>query len=124
MYFGRISIYIVSESVNKDLEEAVEIGLISSIGKEWLYNIETINAKSSLVAKLQESCKLMEGTDNVYFGERHITRLNWFSKETGKFIDKDSKTKVITFYSFKGGLGRTTSLVLTALQLVRKGKRS
>ncbi len=32
------------------------------------------------------------------------------------------KPKVITFYSFKGGMGRTTTLASVALQLVRKKK--
>lgn len=121
--FGRISVYIVDEVVKEDLEESLKNSLISIIGEEWIYNVESVEPNSTFVSQLKESCILVEGTENVYFGERHITRLNWFGKENGKFKQKEMKSKVVTFYSFKGGLGRTTSLVLTALQLVRKGKK-
>lgn len=34
-----------------------------------------------------------------------------------------NKPPIVTFYSFKGGVGRSTALVATALQLANKGRR-
>ena len=36
--------------------------------------------------------------------------------------NRDNEKNIITFYSYKGGVGRTTSLALTATYLSRKGK--
>ena len=35
---------------------------------------------------------------------------------------EDGGTKVVAFYSFKGGMGRTTALAAAAINLVRQGK--
>lgn len=37
-------------------------------------------------------------------------------------LNKNDNRNVLTFYSYKGGVGRTTSLALTATYLARKGK--
>lgn len=121
--FGRISVYLEGEQINDTISDFVKNVLNDSIGKEWIHNVEILQTGSNLLLKLNETCDLIEGTNNIYFGERHLTRLNWFSKEKGKFKQNNTESKVVTFYSFKGGLGRTTSLVLTALQLVRAGKK-
>ena len=64
-----------------------------------------------------------------YLSERPIAKKAWVSRKTD--IDavwpyedalRRDKPRVITFYSFKGGMGRTTALAGTALQLARKGK--
>lgn len=54
----------------------------------------------------------------VWYVDRHVGLQNWDLKN--KY---PSKIPIIAFYSFKGGLGRTTSLVLTAIQLARQGKK-
>ncbi|MDE7212846.1 MAG: ParA family protein [Lachnospiraceae bacterium] len=64
-----------------------------------------------------------------YLSERPIAKKAWVSG----LMDLDAvwpyeeafhgnKPKVVTFYSFKGGMGRTTTLASVALQLARKGK--
>ncbi|EDL65727.1 tyrosine-protein kinase family protein [Bacillus sp. SG-1] len=121
--FGRISVYIEGEQVDNNLIDFVRNILKDTLGMGWVHNIEKVESNSNLLVQLNKSCDLIEDTSNIYFGERHLTRLNWFSKEKGKFIRSDLSSKVVTFYSYKGGLGRTTSLVLTALQLVRAGKK-
>lgn len=64
-----------------------------------------------------------------YILERHIAKLAWTNKESGNppwsedNVDKGHKPAVVTFFSFKGGVGRTTALVATALTLARHGHR-
>ena len=37
---------------------------------------------------------------------------------------EEHKTEVISFYAYKGGAGKTTALIKTALLLAEKGKRT
>ncbi|MFH5186942.1 KGGVGR-motif variant AAA ATPase [Paenibacillus sp. TAB 01] len=122
--FGRVSVYVVNQD-GVYIPDAIEKALLelrelfeTEIGSSWFNKVEEISSNQSIINQLREST--FEVTNSIYFGERHLTRLNWF-REKNKYINLP-KTKVVTFYSFKGGLGRTTSLVMSALNLARKGK--
>jgi hypothetical protein len=125
--FGRISVYIEGEQEKEVTVKKVEELLYAKVGdKHWVNSVEWVEADSFLLKQIKELAKELEGTNNVFFIERHVTRLHWFREEEVQEkipVLKNKNTKVVTFYSFKGGLGRTTCLVLTALQLVRKGKK-
>ena len=132
--FGRITIYIISLTELEDdkiqlLKDQIINTLIidSFLDKEWLDTIESLDINSGMYLKLKEVNIKMEDNPLIYFTERHITRLNWFANKNYSIYEspilKEKKSRVITFYSFKGGVGRTTSLVLTALTLVRQGKK-
>jgi cellulose biosynthesis protein BcsQ len=64
-----------------------------------------------------------------YVLERHIAKQSWTNNNlgsppwSGELVDQRYKPAIISFFSFKGGLGRTTSLVATALILARNGHR-
>lgn len=45
---------------------------------------------------------------------------SWFRKKNGK---SSNKTPIVTFYSYKGGVGRSTSLAITARLLANEGYR-
>ncbi|MFM6221196.1 MAG: KGGVGR-motif variant AAA ATPase, partial [Dolichospermum sp.] len=53
----------------------------------------------------------------------------WTNQNSGnppwevRWVDAGNKPAVVTFFSFKGGVGRTTALVATALTLARNGHR-
>lgn len=57
--------------------------------------------------------------------ERRLSKHSWL--ESGKLTPPwpllEGLPPLVTFYSFKGGVGRTTSLVSCAWQLAREGKR-
>jgi len=57
--------------------------------------------------------------------ERHLSKLDWTSsaQATTPWPLIAQKPAIVTFYSFKGGVGRTTILVSTAWQLALDGKR-
>ncbi len=58
-----------------------------------------------------------------------IAKQAWTDKKVGKppwkqeLVDQGRKPAIISFFSFKGGVGRTTTLVATALTLARNGHR-
>jgi MinD-like ATPase involved in chromosome partitioning or flagellar assembly len=64
-----------------------------------------------------------------YILERHIAKQAWTDKKVGEppwkkeLVDQKHKPAIISFFSFKGGVGRTTTLVATALTLARNGHR-
>lgn len=55
---------------------------------------------------------------NIYYVDRHAQLANWDLRDR-----YESSIPIVGFYSFKGGLGRTTALALTAIHLARKGQR-
>lgn len=64
-----------------------------------------------------------------YYSERVIAKKAWISsshKQNSVWPYEDTlngrRPKVVSFYSFKGGMGRTTALAAVALLMVRQGK--
>lgn len=66
-----------------------------------------------------------------YILERHIAKQAWTSNQVGiptgdeelELVYQQHKPAIISFFSFKGGVGRTSTLVATALTLARNGHR-
>ena len=68
-----------------------------------------------------------DGNIPYYLSERAIAKKAWIyrwkkAEAVWPYEEAINGTKVITFYSFKGGMGRTTALAGIALSLVRQGK--
>jgi MinD-like ATPase involved in chromosome partitioning or flagellar assembly len=57
--------------------------------------------------------------------ERHLSKLAWTQPEIARppWPLVAQRPAIVTFYSFKGGVGRTTLLASTALQLATEGRR-
>jgi MinD-like ATPase involved in chromosome partitioning or flagellar assembly len=64
-----------------------------------------------------------------YILERHIAKQAWTDNKVGKppwkeeLVHQKRKPAIVSFFSFKGGVGRTSTLVATALTLARNGHR-
>lgn len=113
--FSRFAIYIISK---KEIDKFKE-----EITNEFQDSIDTIEKISSnedlfIVNDLEKTSQLVEGTSNVYFSERHIENTNWFINEKYEL-----NTPVTSFYSFKGGVGRTTATVYLRYYLHDKEKK-
>lgn len=110
--YSEFSLYIVNASHD----------LISRLSTEYvgeLKSVEAVRIEDFIYADLQVGGRLIGGSTNFFFNNRPVDKSNWFV-DTDKVI---SKAKIATFYSFKGGLGRTTALVLAAIHLARLGKK-
>lgn len=110
--FSRFAIYI--EGAN-DFDTFKQ-----QIGNQWIDTIQEINSVDDffIYSDLEKNSSSVSKDTNIFFSERHVENTNWYIKE-----QFDLKTPVTSFYSFKGGVGRTTATVLTALLLARQGKR-
>ena len=68
-----------------------------------------------------------ESQPRWYVLERHVAKQAWTNKKEieppwpQKVVDEGHKPAIVSFFSFKGGVGRTTTLVATALTLARHG---
>ncbi|HEU4964993.1 MAG TPA: AAA family ATPase [Bacilli bacterium] len=64
-----------------------------------------------------------------YILERHVSKKAWTKKRAGQppwsfeLAQQGHRPKIVSFFSFKGGMGRTTALAATALTMARKGHR-
>ncbi len=70
-----------------------------------------------------------ESVPRWYILERHIAKQAWTNQNIGtppwpqSVVDQKHKPAIVSFFSFKGGVGRTSTLVATALTLARNGHR-
>ncbi|PXW13631.1 AAA domain-containing protein [Chryseobacterium sp. CBTAP 102] len=110
--YSRFAIFIVAE---KEFEIIIPENIITKV--DAIRFIDKIQ-DNFIYEDLQNSSNLEDSSKNIYFSDRHIENTNWFIKDSFKL-----NSPVISFYSFKGGVGRTTSTVLTALLLARQGKK-
>lgn len=65
-----------------------------------------------------------------YILERHLAKQAWTENKIGQQlpwdfekVEKGYKPAIVSFFSFKGGVGRTTTIAATALTLARNGHR-
>ena len=137
-------IRVLLEPMENDKVEEAELFSLQSVlkdklGKYYKEDIWTIEGKSdghrSLV-KTIENERVPANWDNEeelprwYVLERHIAKKTWASGQSGnrpwkqELVDHGYKPPVVAFFSFKGGVGRTTSLAATALTLASYGYRA
>lgn len=112
--FSRFAIYVVAPTDFTAFESTIEEKFI-----EWIDAIQEISKEDKFIYNdLERTSDPINNSSKVFFSERHVENTNWFIKEQYKL-----DTPVTSFYSFKGGVGRTTAAVLTALLLAREGKK-
>lgn len=139
--YGKIRVFIEPQEEVKLAEEAIENchrKLAAKLGPYygediWLPEGERDGYKA-LIEVIKEERVSAEWDDaNVlprwYILERHVAKHAWTSEGAGNppweqnDVEAGDKPAVVSFFSFKGGVGRTTALVATALTLARNGHR-
>ncbi|MEY8426159.1 AAA family ATPase [Lachnospiraceae bacterium 46-15] len=95
-------------------------------------NFKNISRRIKPIIDLIEAERVQkEMCDNIMFfvSERPIAKKAWICRTQNiesvwpyEEAVKENGTKVVTFYSFKGGMGRTTALAGVVLTLVKQGK--
>lgn len=140
--FGKISFLMDNAVSIADIDkENIEKILSQSLGtyfsgkiywKKLSSSQKRIQEREEIIVQLIEqertAWKVTQGI-SFYIAERTIAKKAWTRKNKSlesvwPYEDAVLKTgtKVVTFYSFKGGMGRTTALAGTALTLVNQGK--
>ncbi len=144
---GKIRIFLESLENNTPLEnntieelETTDLKTLLStkLGKYYGNDIwlprRNNDAYQSLIKTIKDE-RVFASWDNGlkprwYILERHIAKQAWTDNNVGTppwpetLVSQDHrKPAIISFFSFKGGVGRTSSLVATALTLARNGHR-
>lgn len=118
--YGMISVYI--DTPNKELVDTIKENLKEKI-KKWLKQCERIQdnyfAQREFYAWKKNH---KEFSERVWVSEKFLTNEYWNVSEE-KANKCSLRSKLISFYSFKGGVGRTTTMVLSAIELAKRGKK-
>lgn len=108
--------------------ERISTELATACGLWWSGEAERIDAADELTRRLYEEVKA-EARPTVeqprlFVLDRHRSRTGWFVDEDEPlWPSPESGPPVVVFYSFGGGLGRSTCLAAFAIQRARAGER-
>lgn len=118
--YGKINIYL--ENGNDQILQQLERTVKEEIDS-WLGYCGNCEENFFVGEQIQEWKKDSEPVcKGIWVFEKYLTNAYWDGKQrTDKKLELSSK--LVSFYSFKGGVGRTTTMVMTAIALARKGKK-
>ena len=112
--YGKISVYVIGDAEIIELET----GLHRILEDNWINRVAKVSESDYLFKEITKNVIKVE--NNVFYAERPLVKRTWNISKRPKGAEKE---RIITFYSYKGGVGRTTTLAMTALQLARIGKK-
>jgi hypothetical protein len=112
-----LNVNVVSDTLTKEAFDEQYL-------KGWeRYNIEC-EVYSSQEAEGEYVQPIFAGGNGIDYGQRfRLTSLFDSKKKNINIVNRDALPPIITFYSYKGGMGRTTSMVSYAINLALQGKK-
>ena len=118
--YGKIIVY--ADTPQKNLVAQLERELTDKIDV-WLNACEMLKenifAETEIETWKQESAPVR---NRVWVFEKYITNVYWDAKKRKK-AKCPLSGKLVSFYSFKGGVGRTTTMMMSAIGAARRGKK-
>jgi MinD-like ATPase involved in chromosome partitioning or flagellar assembly len=124
--FGRFRLALWgADKVN---EQALTDTLAQACGSWWTGEIKSMHRDDKVTRRLYDEvaaqAQPVAGAPRLLVLERHRTRTGWFADEDAPlWAAPESGPPIVVFYSFKGGLGRSTCLASFAIQRARTGER-
>lgn len=118
--YGKLMVYL--ETQNRTLANILSEKLSAELGP-WFQGCDILGAnifvKNEIDRRKRDTTPIR---DHVWLFEKYLTNLYWDDSQ-GQHKTQSSGSKLVSFYSFKGGVGRTTSMLMAAIALARQGKK-
>lgn len=119
--YGKLQIYIDTEETSNlisDLQSKLSEGLGC-----WLGVCENIKDNGFIQLEIESYVKTHTVfRERIWVIEKYLTNVYW-NENMVKNTRFDLKSKLICFYSYKGGVGRTTTMIMTAIEMAKRGKK-
>jgi cellulose biosynthesis protein BcsQ len=129
--FGRIRIVVWSTTPSDKLLATLGPRLAQSCGSFWTGELHAAGlpdaeADAFFYTSVWNDATPVPGTDGrLRLNDRHRNRTAWFLpvEQTQSIWPIEAGVPIVAFYSFKGGVGRTTALASYAVARARRGER-
>ena len=117
--YGKLMIYLKNQ--NFELLDTISERLSAEIGA-WFQGCDFYEANIFIKSEIDKRKRKTEPiSEHIWLFEKFLTNLYWEDRQETHY-NQDRTCKLVSFYSFKGGVGRTTSMLMTAISLARRGK--
>jgi len=118
--YGRLMVYL--ESQGCELMDSISEKLSSELGS-WFQGCDFYGANVLVKDEINRQKRgAAPVRDHIWVFEKYLTNLYW-DDSRGQHRPRDVRSKLVSFYSVEGGVGRTTSMLMAAISLARRGKR-
>lgn len=119
--YGRCSFAVEKVSLDEVQSLKVEVEGNDDI-RPYLgtMGVQLLQEGSSLAKIIHDARRPLDGRRNAFIVERLLSNESWIREPDS---NPEAWPPVVAFYSFKGGVGRSTAAAMTALTLAREGKR-
>lgn len=118
--YGKLQVYI-------DIDDEKLVSHMKSLLEEkvghWLGACGSLQKNSFVKAEIDSYIKTHSADkDRIWIIEKYLTNVYW-NENAEKNKKLDLQSKLICFYSYKGGVGRTTTMVMSAIEMAKRGKK-
>lgn len=118
--YGKLQVYIDVD--DKNLVSRMKSLLEERIG-HWLGACGSLQKNGFVKAEIDSYIKTHSANkDRIWIIEKYLTNVYW-NESAIKNKNLDLQSKLICFYSYKGGVGRTTTMVMSAIEMAKRGKK-
>lgn len=118
--YGKLQVYIDTD--DEKLVAKTKSLLEGKIGY-WLGTCQSLGNNGFVKAEIESYVKTHSANkDRIWIIEKYLTNVYW-NENVVKNGKLDLQSKMICFYSYKGGVGRTTTMVMSAIEMAKRGKK-
>lgn len=118
--YGKLQVYVDAE--DEDLISCMK-GLLEEKLGCWLGVCGSLKENSFVQAEVESYRRTHSAArDRIWIIEKYLTNVYW-NEGSARHEKLNLQSKLVCFYSYKGGVGRTTTMVMSAIEMAKRGKK-